>query len=56
MADEEWACQTYDVDIIPLLVETISDLFAHHGVKEFILAATIRNEHTFGTFLDACGL
>lgn len=47
--------QTYDVDIIPLLVSTINDLFDQHGTKEFILSATIRNEETFQTFLDTCG-
>ncbi|KAL1963214.1 hypothetical protein VTN77DRAFT_8539 [Rasamsonia byssochlamydoides] len=45
---------TYDVDIVPLLVSTIRDLFDHYGTKEFILSATIRNEETFQTFLDTC--
>ncbi|KAL1980749.1 hypothetical protein VTN96DRAFT_3594 [Rasamsonia emersonii] len=45
---------TYDVDIVPLLISTIRDLFDQYGTKEFILSATIRNEETFQTFLDTC--
>uniref|UniRef100_A0A093VRV0 Protein-lysine N-methyltransferase EFM3 n=1 Tax=Talaromyces marneffei PM1 TaxID=1077442 RepID=A0A093VRV0_TALMA len=45
---------TYDKAIIPLLVDAISRLFSSHGVKQFVIAATIRNEETFGAFLDAC--
>ncbi|KAL4961226.1 protein-lysine N-methyltransferase [Aspergillus stella-maris] len=44
----------YDTDIIPLLISTITDLFRNYSVGEFIIAATIRNENTFQTFLDAC--
>ncbi|KAL4994119.1 putative methyltransferase-domain-containing protein [Aspergillus recurvatus] len=44
----------YDSDIVPLLVSTIKDLFDNYSVKEFIIAATVRNEDTFRTFLDAC--
>ncbi|KAL3472452.1 putative methyltransferase-domain-containing protein [Aspergillus californicus] len=45
----------YDTDIIPLLVSTIQDLFANYSLKEFIIAATVRNEDTFRTFLETCG-
>ncbi|KAL4975914.1 putative methyltransferase-domain-containing protein [Aspergillus desertorum] len=45
----------YDSDIVPLLVSTIKDLFENYSVKEFIIAATVRNEDTFRTFLHACG-
>ncbi|KAJ5573134.1 hypothetical protein N7450_010118 [Penicillium hetheringtonii] len=44
----------YDADIIPLLISTVRDLFDNYHVREFILAATLRNEKTFRTFLDAC--
>ncbi|KAL4801926.1 putative methyltransferase-domain-containing protein [Aspergillus unguis] len=45
----------YDSDIVPLLVSTIRDLFDNYALKEFIIAATLRNEDTFRTFLDSCG-
>ncbi|KAL6235735.1 hypothetical protein BDW75DRAFT_133222 [Aspergillus navahoensis] len=44
----------YDSDIVPLLVSTIKDLLYNYSVNEFIIAATVRNEDTFRTFLDAC--
>ncbi|KAL4917092.1 putative methyltransferase-domain-containing protein [Aspergillus aurantiobrunneus] len=44
----------YDVDIVPLLVSTIKDLFENYFLKEFIIAATVRNEDTFRTFLEVC--
>ncbi|KAL4784519.1 putative methyltransferase-domain-containing protein [Aspergillus varians] len=44
----------YDVDIVPLLVSTVKDLFDNYSLKEFIIAATVRNENTFRTFLDVC--
>ncbi|KAL4753391.1 hypothetical protein BDW72DRAFT_168936 [Aspergillus terricola var. indicus] len=44
----------YDSDIVTLLVFTIKDLFDNYSLKEFIIAATVRNEDTFRTFLDAC--
>jgi hypothetical protein len=47
--------QIYDIDLIPLLVSTIRDLFDHCGIKEFILSATLRNLETFQSFLRACG-
>jgi hypothetical protein len=40
---------------VTLLVFTIKDLFDNYSLKEFIIAATVRNEDTFRTFLDACG-
>lgn len=45
---------TYDTDLLPLLFATLHDLFENYHVKEFILAATIRNQETFQAFLDAC--
>ncbi|KAL4930534.1 protein-lysine N-methyltransferase [Aspergillus undulatus] len=45
----------YDSDIVPLLVSTIQDLFSNYSLHEFIIAATVRNEDTFQTFLDTCG-
>ncbi|KAJ5109740.1 hypothetical protein N7532_002385 [Penicillium argentinense] len=44
----------YDADIIPLLLSTVRDLFENYAVKEFVIAATLRNERTFQTFLDGC--
>ncbi|KAH8431162.1 protein-lysine N-methyltransferase [Aspergillus melleus] len=44
----------YDTDLIPLLISTVHDLFQNHGIKEFVIAATLRNQETFGTFLRAC--
>ncbi|KAJ5376307.1 hypothetical protein N7509_013193 [Penicillium cosmopolitanum] len=44
----------YDADIIPLLISTVRDLFENYHIKQFIIAATLRNEKTFKTFLDAC--
>jgi hypothetical protein len=46
--------QTYDVDIIPLLLSTAKDLFENYNVKQFIIAATLRNEATFQAFLTEC--
>jgi hypothetical protein len=47
--------QVYDVDIVPLLVSTLRDLFENYGLKEFLMSATLRNQDTFNTFLNACG-
>lgn len=47
--------QIYDADLVPLLLSTVRDLFENYGVKEFIIAATLRNEDTFNTFLNGCG-
>ncbi|PLB49596.1 hypothetical protein P170DRAFT_437179 [Aspergillus steynii IBT 23096] len=44
----------YDTDLIPLLISTLHDLFKNYGIKEFVIAATLRNQETFRTFLDAC--
>ncbi|PYH42205.1 protein-lysine N-methyltransferase [Aspergillus saccharolyticus JOP 1030-1] len=44
----------YDVDLIPLLVATIGDLFTNYGLQQFVISATLRNENTFRTFLTAC--
>ncbi|KAI9043529.1 protein-lysine N-methyltransferase [Aspergillus affinis] len=44
----------YDTDLIPLLISTLHDLFQNYGIKEFVIAATLRNQETFGTFLRAC--
>ncbi|KAJ5121139.1 uncharacterized protein N7515_009100 [Penicillium bovifimosum] len=44
----------YDTDLVPLLVSTVRDLFENYHIKEFIIAATLRNEDTFRTFLVAC--
>ncbi|KAJ5225082.1 hypothetical protein N7468_006307 [Penicillium chermesinum] len=45
----------YDTDIVPLLLSTVRDLFENYRVQHFIIAATIRNEDTFKTFLSGCG-
>ncbi|EAW10905.1 protein-lysine N-methyltransferase [Aspergillus clavatus NRRL 1] len=44
----------YDVDLVPLLVSTIRDLFDNYHLQEFIISATLRNKDTFQTFLNAC--
>ncbi|KAJ5457185.1 hypothetical protein N7530_012459 [Penicillium desertorum] len=44
----------YDTDLVPLLISTVRDLFENYHIKEFIIAATLRNEDTFRTFLNAC--
>ncbi|PWY78140.1 hypothetical protein BO94DRAFT_577455 [Aspergillus sclerotioniger CBS 115572] len=44
----------YDVDLVPLFVQTAKDLFENYCVREFLISATLRNEHTFGAFLKAC--
>ncbi|KAL5358934.1 putative methyltransferase-domain-containing protein [Aspergillus floccosus] len=44
----------YDTDLVPLLVETIHSLFTIHQIQQFVIAATLRNQDTFQTFLDAC--
>ncbi|PLN80524.1 putative methyltransferase-domain-containing protein [Aspergillus taichungensis] len=44
----------YDTDLIPLLINTLDDLFTNYKVQEFIIAATLRNEKTFNAFLVAC--
>ncbi|EED12639.1 conserved hypothetical protein [Talaromyces stipitatus ATCC 10500] len=44
----------YDKAIIPLLIDAISLLFSSHGVRQFVISATIRNQDTFSAFLNAC--
>ncbi|KAJ6098649.1 hypothetical protein N7467_000184 [Penicillium canescens] len=44
----------YDTDIIPLLLSTVRDLFENYHIEHFIIAATLRNEDTFRTFLNGC--
>ncbi|RHZ53378.1 protein-lysine N-methyltransferase [Aspergillus thermomutatus] len=44
----------YDVDLVPLLLSTIRDLFENYHLQEFIISATLRNQDTFQTFLNAC--
>ncbi|KAI9372041.1 putative methyltransferase-domain-containing protein [Aspergillus egyptiacus] len=44
----------YDIDLVPLLVSTIRDLFDNYALKHFIISATVRNEDTFRAFLDTC--
>ncbi|PGG98185.1 hypothetical protein AJ79_08955 [Helicocarpus griseus UAMH5409] len=44
----------YDPDLVPLLLSTLRELFDKHGIKEFIISATLRNPETFNTFLKAC--
>lgn len=48
--------QVYDVDLVPLLLSTLLDLFNNYRIKQFLISATIRNSDTFVTFLKACGL
>ncbi|RJE25825.1 hypothetical protein PHISCL_01801, partial [Aspergillus sclerotialis] len=45
----------YDTDLIPLLLSTVKDLFDNYRIKEFIISATLRNQDTFQSFLNACG-
>ncbi|KAJ5457553.1 hypothetical protein N7475_008941, partial [Penicillium sp. IBT 31633x] len=44
----------YDTDLVPLLISTVGDLFENYHIEQFIIAATLRNEDTFRTFLNAC--
>lgn len=45
---------TYDRRGIPVLVSTLVDLFEMFASMTVIISATIRNEETFGIFLEAC--
>ncbi|EOA83430.1 uncharacterized protein SETTUDRAFT_94396 [Exserohilum turcica Et28A] len=45
---------TYDSAVIPRLVSTLRALFALNRRLRALVSATIRNEQTFETFLDAC--
>jgi predicted nicotinamide N-methyase len=46
--------QTYDSSVIPRLVTTLSEFFELNPALEVLISATIRNEKTFETFLNAC--
>jgi hypothetical protein len=46
--------QTYDKSVIPRLVSTLGEFFDINPALEAIISATIRNEQTFETFLNAC--
>ncbi|KAJ9314946.1 hypothetical protein DTO271D3_4685 [Paecilomyces variotii] len=59
--DEPWrfdialgADLIYDVDLVPLLVSTLRDMFENYQLKEFLISATLRNQDTFKAFLNAC--
>ncbi|KAL5379155.1 hypothetical protein DPSP01_008604 [Paraphaeosphaeria sporulosa] len=45
---------TYDSTIIPALVSSMRDFFDLNAALQVLVAATIRNEKTFETFLNAC--
>ncbi|KAF2852629.1 hypothetical protein T440DRAFT_466755 [Plenodomus tracheiphilus IPT5] len=45
---------TYDKAVIPRLVTTVRELFEHNPALRVLVSATIRNEQTFETFLNAC--
>lgn len=47
--------QIYDVDLVPLLVSTLRNMFENYQLKEFLISATLRNQDTFKAFLNACG-
>ena len=46
--------QTYDKTVIPRLVSTMAEFFDLNPALEILISATIRNEATFETFLNAC--
>lgn len=46
--------QTYDKSVIPRLVSTLGEFFYLNPALEALISATIRNEETFETFLNAC--
>jgi len=46
--------QTYDNSGIPLLVSTLRELFDLKSSVQVLIAASIRNEKTFETFVNAC--
>ncbi|KAF2277924.1 uncharacterized protein EI97DRAFT_374076 [Westerdykella ornata] len=45
---------TYDRFVIPALVSTLREFFEAKSTLQVLIAATIRNERTFETFLNAC--
>lgn len=46
--------QTYDKTVIPSLVSTMNEFFDLSPALVVLISATIRNEATFETFLNAC--
>ena len=46
--------QTYDKSVIPRLVSTVGEFFELNPAVRALISATIRNEQTFETFLNAC--
>lgn len=46
--------QTYDKTVIPRLVSTMAEFLNLNPALEVLISATIRNEATFETFLNAC--
>ncbi|QSS56479.1 methyltransferase domain-containing protein [Histoplasma capsulatum var. duboisii H88] len=44
----------YDMDLVPLLLSTLRELFDKHGIKVFIISAALRNPETFNDFLKKC--
>ncbi|KAH7374368.1 putative methyltransferase-domain-containing protein [Pyrenochaeta sp. MPI-SDFR-AT-0127] len=45
---------TYDKSVIPRLVSTLREFFELNPALQVLISATIRNEQTFETFLNAC--
>ncbi|KAH7067770.1 putative methyltransferase-domain-containing protein [Paraphoma chrysanthemicola] len=45
---------TYDKTVIPRLVSTMREFFELNPALNVLISATIRNEQTFETFLNAC--
>ncbi|KAF2653222.1 hypothetical protein K491DRAFT_705981 [Lophiostoma macrostomum CBS 122681] len=45
---------TYDRSVIPRLVATLREFFDSNAALQILVSATIRNEQTFETFLNAC--
>ena len=46
--------QTYDKTVIPRLVSTMNEFLDLNPALQVLVSATIRNEATFETFLNAC--
>lgn len=44
----------YDKIVIPRLVATLREFFELNAELQVLISATIRNEQTFETFLNAC--
>ncbi|KAF2640996.1 hypothetical protein P280DRAFT_449845 [Massarina eburnea CBS 473.64] len=45
---------TYDKGVIPALVSSLREFFELNSSLHVLIAATVRNEQTFETFLNAC--